>query len=169
MNTEMIDHVSHFTARMPHQGEPYEPSPIPPSTVKEHRCSEEVCRECEARDAIATGHDVYADIEASLKRVRDLLEVVALMGPADHDVRVSYLDSPMPPESGCSSGALVDAAYRSVNAAQMLLWAARGQDFRYLVRANSFLSAAAYGAARATDRQVVFAAITEGHKETGSS
>ncbi len=83
------------------------------------------------------------------------------MGSADHDVRVSYLDSPMPPQSGCSSGALVDAAYRSVNAAQMLLWAARGQDLRYLARANSYLSAAAYGAARATDRQIVFADIPE--------
>ncbi|WP_157901952.1 hypothetical protein [Streptomyces kanasensis] len=168
MKEDMIDHVGHFTARMPHQGEPYEPSPIPPSTVKEHRCDEEACRECEARDAIATNRDVYADIEASLKRVRTLLEVVALIGPADHDVRVSYLDSPMPPGSGCSSGALVDAAYRSVNAAQMLLWAARGQDFRYLARANSLLTAAAYGAARATDRQVVFAGITGDHGEADS-
>ncbi|MEU2770529.1 hypothetical protein ABZ628_27875 [Streptomyces diastaticus] len=161
MNEELIDHVGHFMARMPHQGEPYEPSPVPSCAVEEHRCSEEACRDCEARDAIATGRDVYADIEGSLKQVRHLLEVVALMGSADYDVRVSYLDSPMPPQSGCSSGALVDAAYRSVNAAQMLLWAARGQDFRYLARANSFLSAAAYGAARATDRQIVFAGIPE--------
>ncbi|MEW2623578.1 hypothetical protein [Streptomyces sp. NPDC048106] len=161
MNQEMIDQVGHFTARMPHQGEPYEPSPVPTATVQEHRCSEEACNRCEARDALATGRDVYADIEMSLKRVRDLLEVAALMGPADHDVRISYLDSPMAPRSGCGSGALVDAAYRSVNAAQMLLWAARGQDFRYLARANSFLTAAAYGAARATDRMIVFAGIPE--------
>ncbi|NED02376.1 hypothetical protein G3I55_12005 [Streptomyces sp. SID6648] len=169
MNQEMIDHVGHFTARMPHQGEPYEPSPAPTVTVREHRCSEEACKECEARDALATGRDVYADIEMSLKRVRDLLEVAALMGPADHDVRISYLDSPMAPGTGCSSGALVDAAYRSVNAAQMLLWAARGQDFRYLARANSFLSAALYGAARATDRQIVFAGITDGPEAGGPS
>ncbi|MFD3565570.1 hypothetical protein ACFWVU_38775 [Streptomyces sp. NPDC058686] len=108
----MIDHVGHFTARIPQQGEPYEPSPIALPTVTDHRCTEEACRECEARDAIATGRDVYADIEASLKQVRHLLEVAALTGPADHDVRVSYLDSPMPPKSGFSSGALVDAAYR---------------------------------------------------------
>lgn len=90
------------------------------------------------------------------------------MGPAAHDVRVPYLNSPMLPQYRGSAGALVDAAYRSVNAAQMLLWTARGQDFRYLVRASSFLSAAAYGAARAADRHIVFAGITEGDGETGS-
>ncbi|MFD3565571.1 hypothetical protein ACFWVU_38780 [Streptomyces sp. NPDC058686] len=51
----------------------------------------------------------------------------------------------------------------------MTLWVARGQDHRYLARANSFLAAAVYGAARATDRLVVFAGIEEGRKETGSS
>lgn len=158
----MIDHVGHFTARLPHRGEPYKPLPAPACTVTEHDCTEEGCLPCAAKEAITKGRDVYADLEKTLMDVRELLEIAALIGPATHDVLVPYLDSPMTKqEAEPASGALVDAAYRAVEAAQMLLWAARGHDIRYLVRASSYLNASAYGTARVIDRHVVLAGIDD--------
>ncbi|MFD5412418.1 hypothetical protein [Streptomyces nojiriensis] len=156
----MIDHLGHMSARLPHRGEPYKPLPAPAGTVEAHHCSEDGCPRCTAREALSTGRDVFGELESGLLNVRELLEVAALIGPAQQDVLVPYLDSPMLHQPK-PSGALVDAAYRAVEAAQLLLWAARGQDFRYLVRASSCLTASAYGAARVIDRQVVMAGIDE--------
>ncbi|EST18513.1 hypothetical protein [Streptomyces roseochromogenus] len=94
--------------------------------------------------------------------VRELLEIAALIGPATYDVLVPYLDSLMTKqEPEPASGALADAAYRAVEAAQMLLWAARGHDIRYLIRASSYLNTSAYGTARVIDRHVVLAGIDD--------
>ncbi|MGW7003683.1 hypothetical protein ACWGCW_12840 [Streptomyces sp. NPDC054933] len=166
----MIDQIGHIVTRLPHLGEPRDPSPPPECTVLQHDCGEEGCVLCEARDAIANGRDVLAEVEVRLMEARELLQVAALMGPAPHDVLVPYLRSPMVFDGVTpASGALVDAAYRTVQASQTLLWAAQGCDFRYLARASSHLTAAAYAAARVTDRLTVLDGIDDSDRSPSTT
>lgn len=150
----MIDTVGHISARLPHPGEPRHEQKPPASGVAKHRCTEAECRRCEARDAIRQGRDAFAEIEGKLMEVRELLHMASLIGPAEQDTLVPYLPSPITPADGKpASGALTDAAYHAIEAAQLLLFVARGTGhFGYLARASSHLAAASYGAARVTDR-----------------
>lgn len=154
--SQIVDPVGHIKARLPHPGEPRHPSPPPACPVTKHECDQEGCQLCEAQAAIAEGRDVLAEVEVKLGEVCHLLELAALMGPGPHDVLVPYLPSPMILAGATpTSGALMDAAYRAVEASQTLVMAARGQHIGYIARASSHLTAAAYAAARVTDRQLV--------------
>lgn len=161
--SRIVDPVGHIKARLPHPGEPRHPSPPPACRVTTHECAQEGCQMCAARKAIVEGRDPLAEVEVRLGEVLHLLEVAALVGPGSHDVLVPYLPSPMNMAGAQpASGALMDAAYRAVEASQTLVMAAQGQDIRYIARASSHLTAAAYAAARVTDREMVLGIMEQG-------
>ncbi|WP_409235606.1 hypothetical protein [Streptomyces sp. PA5.6] len=88
---------------------------------------------CEARRALAGGRDVRAELAFLLATARELLEAAAFMEPAPEDVQVPYLPSPyIEQDTTPARGALADAAYRAVQAAQLLVMATETRDFSYL-------------------------------------